>query len=229
MTRSVDRSHDFHFSCHRCGNCCRVGHGQVWFEQEDLPAMAQLLDMTVESFTRRFVRQVDGRLSLREDPDGSCMMLDGQEHCSIYEHRPEQCRTFPFWPKLEDSQAELEEAAAYCPGIQRFPEEEVVALVLTQTAQLLEAALGKQSSRSNPGTSSSPDGDRWGSSLEVDLYLATATERRIHHADLLQALRHDLENLATRSGYPWSVAPWERLLADRRAGWMARGGLPTLA
>lgn len=218
---------DLHFSCHRCGNCCRVGHGQVWFEEQDLPAMAAALDMTAESFTQRFVRRVDGRLSLREHPDGSCMMLDGQAHCSIYGIRPEQCRTFPFWPQLEESEDALQKAAAYCPGIQRFPSAEVAALVLPETARLLDLALTEQGKGEPPQPA--PEGERWGSSVEIDLYLATVLDRRILHPDLLAQLRLDLEALAERCGYPWSVAPWERLLADRRNGWLALGGLPTLA
>jgi len=92
----------FSFDCHRCGNCCRVGHGKVWFEESDLPAMARAFGIAQDAFVQRFVRRVGDRLSLMENADGSCSLLDGDSHCSIYEIRPKQCRDFPFWPQLTE-------------------------------------------------------------------------------------------------------------------------------
>ncbi|MDA0666784.1 MAG: YkgJ family cysteine cluster protein [Planctomycetota bacterium] len=214
----------FSFDCHRCGNCCRVGHGQVWFEPVNLPSMAKAVGIDQEAFLQRFVRSVNGRLSLRENPDGSCTLLDGNEHCSIYEVRPKQCRDFPYWPQLSDGSRALELAAGYCQGIQQYPNRKTLHAVLPQAARFLNEVLAQdlRASQWLPA-----DGERWGSSIEVDLYLATAEERRILKPSSLQEVRQWLEALSTESSYPWSVGPWERILADRRAGWMASGGLPT--
>jgi Fe-S-cluster containining protein len=51
-------------------------------------------------------------------PDGS----DGvhqQRKCGVYEARPLQCRTWPFWPGNLASREAWEEAAGTCPGINR--------------------------------------------------------------------------------------------------------------
>ena len=216
----------FSFDCHRCGNCCRVGHGQVWFEETDLPAMAETFGIKLDAFVNRFVRRVGNRLSLMENPDGSCSLLDGNSHCSIYELRPKQCRDFPYWPQLTEDSRALELAAGYCQGIQRYPSKELLCSVLPQVVQILDFAMQPEGSAS---AVDGGEGERWGSSLEVDLYLASAKERRIKKPQTIGEVRQQLEALATQSGYPWSVAPWERILADRRAGWMASGGLPTFA
>jgi len=46
-------------------------------------------------------------------------LVDGRETaCSIYAARPEQCRSWPFWPELLRSPQALREAARLCPGIE---------------------------------------------------------------------------------------------------------------
>ncbi|MFK5954983.1 MAG: YkgJ family cysteine cluster protein [Planctomycetota bacterium] len=215
----------FSFDCHRCGNCCRVGHGQVWFEESDLPAMAAAFGVQVDPFVQRFVRRVGNRLSILENADGSCSLLDGDAHCSIYAERPAQCRDFPYWPQLTEHADALDLAAGYCQGIQRYPQRATLSLVLASAAAFLDAVLERDLAA---GQLLPADGERWGSSIEVDLYLASAKERRILRPESLQEVRIYLETLSTESGYPWSVAPWERILADRRGGWMAQGGLPSL-
>jgi Fe-S-cluster containining protein len=48
--------------------------------------------------------------------EGNCVFFK-EGKCSIYQHRPIQCRTFPYWPEVssrDDIQAEL---AKECPGI----------------------------------------------------------------------------------------------------------------
>ena len=63
--------------------------------------------------------RIDGKLTLKEvyvaPLEYACIALDQQTNqCTIYEHRPEQCRSFPFW--LEN-QNEPEVPARYCAGI----------------------------------------------------------------------------------------------------------------
>ncbi|MCX8228508.1 MAG: YkgJ family cysteine cluster protein [Planctomycetota bacterium] len=114
MTHSTQA---FDFNCCRSGNCCRTGHGQVWLKEEEMEGMASEKKMTLEAFVRMHVRQVDGRFSIREAEHGRCSLLEGLNVCSVYEARPEQCRTFPFWPSLLKGGKALAAAAAYCPGL----------------------------------------------------------------------------------------------------------------
>ena len=113
----LDSSPPFDFSCCRSGNCCRTGHGQVWLEEEDMKGMASAKQMTLEAFVRLHVRQVDGRFSIREAEHGRCSLLEGLNACAVYETRPEQCRTFPFWSTLLEGGEALKKAASYCPGL----------------------------------------------------------------------------------------------------------------
>ena len=40
-------------------------------------------------------------IRLREGEEGACVFLEKEtNHCQIYEARPTQCRTYPFWPSI---------------------------------------------------------------------------------------------------------------------------------
>ena len=120
------QSPPFEFECHRSGNCCRTGHGQVWVEEQDIPAMAAARGMTDKSFIEIHLRQVGDRLSIMEGPHGRCSLLEGLNECGIYTARPEQCRTFPHWPAILEGGEGLDAAMRYCPGLRRKePELEV--------------------------------------------------------------------------------------------------------
>lgn len=215
----------FYFSCQRSGNCCRVGTGHVWIEERDLASYAEVTGATAEAFVGLNVVQVGDRLSLRERADGRCILLDGHNRCSIYELRPQQCRSFPYWPELLHDVQALQRAAQYCPGIQLFPPIESCQEVLPQVAAILDSLLQQQ----GPAPQPVPASIRWGNSLEVDLYLATGQDRRIVDPELVVELGQQLQHLADASGYPWTSAAWPRLVDDRRQGWLQRGGLPSLS
>ena len=124
----------FRFSCHRCGHCCTGGEGHVWLEDGESEAMAAALGMDHEAFERLHVRAVPdprepGRLrrSLREQDEGRggrCTLLEGQNHCSVYDARPAHCSTFPYWPSVMETEDGFEAARGTCPGIRLEPDEE---------------------------------------------------------------------------------------------------------
>lgn len=69
--------------------------------------MAKKLGVDVATFRRTYARKLaDGwSLNERETEHGhDCVFLDrdsipGKAACSLYEARPRQCRTWPFWPE----------------------------------------------------------------------------------------------------------------------------------
>lgn len=214
----------FVFNCHRCGHCCSVGHGRVWIDAEEIDNLAAACGQQPAAFVARQVVQVGDRLSLREKSNGCCALLEDGNRCTVYAARPAQCRTFPFWPELLADPGALESAAGYCPGIQRIPAPALAAAVLPRArAVLLRHAAAPRSSLDTAG-------ERWGTSLEADLCLAERTRAATDDACRGAAARRDLEDLAAATGYPWSVGPWERLLAERAQGWdQLHGGPPQLA
>lgn len=73
---------------------------------------------STDAFIRKYTRQVGHRFSLIEKPWGdgehACIFFAGQ--CMIYDVRPKQCRTFPFWSRYR-SKWHLQELLDECPGI----------------------------------------------------------------------------------------------------------------
>lgn len=105
--------------CKACrGHCCRGAAGYIWINRDDLKRMASAKNMAVPPFCMQYVRQVQGRLSLREriiNGEHLCCFFDPVDgRCTIYQSRPEQCRTFPFWDKFKKNPHDL---LLECPGV----------------------------------------------------------------------------------------------------------------
>ena len=86
------------FECTQCGACCSGEPGYVWVDEVEIAAMADDMEMSVDAFEHKFVRNLGKDKSLVEYPDGDCILLDPETRkCTVYETRPIQCRTWPFW------------------------------------------------------------------------------------------------------------------------------------
>jgi Fe-S-cluster containining protein len=57
-------------------------------------------------------------LSLSEKPNYDCIFWEASG-CTVYEDRPIQCSTFPFWSSLLDSRQAWKDGGADCPGMDR--------------------------------------------------------------------------------------------------------------
>ena len=109
-----------HFECRRCGRCCGGEPGYVWITETDIADFASRVGLSEEEVTKRFVRRVWRRWSLKERPNGDCVMLeDGR--CKVYEVRPSQCTAFPFWHHNLKSKEDWESLSRQCPGVNRGP------------------------------------------------------------------------------------------------------------
>jgi uncharacterized protein len=86
------------FRCTGCGDCCTGAPGAVWVNDDEVAALAAHFGVTAAEFEREHVRLLGGRRSLMERFDGDCEFFDqATRGCTVYEARPTQCRTFPFW------------------------------------------------------------------------------------------------------------------------------------
>jgi Fe-S-cluster containining protein len=105
-------------ACFTCkGNCCRWG-GYVWVNEDDLISMAEVMKLSLDEFANEYIKAAYGRLSIQErlrDGEYHCAMFNHSNHrCLVYEVRPEQCRTFPYWEQYKSNYVKVLEL---CPGI----------------------------------------------------------------------------------------------------------------
>ena len=105
------------FECTQCGACCSGAPGYVWVEPNEIQDMADAMELSVDEFESQFIRKVGTKKSLREYPDGDCILLDPENRtCLVYEGRPLQCRTWPFWDSTVGTKKAWKETCEECPG-----------------------------------------------------------------------------------------------------------------
>ncbi len=110
------------FECIGCGRCCTGEPGYVYVTRPEIGALAAAVGLEVPEFEKRFVRPVGRRKSLLELPSGDCVFFDDlTRRCRVYEVRPRQCRTWPFWASNLRTSKAWQETCRVCPGAGRGP------------------------------------------------------------------------------------------------------------
>jgi hypothetical protein len=108
------------FKCTGCGKCCTGAPGYVWVTEPEIEGMAGALGIATTDFKRKYIRRRDNRLSLIETKVGpneyACVFLKDKK-CQVYQNRPIQCRTFPWWPSSLKSEESWNQTAIECEGI----------------------------------------------------------------------------------------------------------------
>ncbi len=121
------------FRCKGCGSCCTGSPGHVWVNKSEIAALAAAMRIDVEEFQRRYVRLVGIRKSLVEFRNGDCVFFDDQSQtCQVYEVRPRQCRTWPFWASNLRTPRAWQQTCDECPGADHGP---LVSLAAIQEQQ----------------------------------------------------------------------------------------------
>jgi Fe-S-cluster containining protein len=105
------------FECQGEGRCCvtRGSYGYVYLSFNDRRRLAAHLGMPTAEFTARYTEKEDGWRQLKYSGKDCPFLKD--DRCGVYEARPWQCRTWPFWPENMDSDIWEREVAAFCPGV----------------------------------------------------------------------------------------------------------------
>ena len=109
------------FACQSCGGCCR-SRGRFHYVYVSLPErrrLARCLHLSVRTFTVRYCNKTEGFFHLRSS-GRDCVFLEGNR-CRVHCARPEQCRTWPFWPENMPPRVWRRDIAAKCPGIGQGP------------------------------------------------------------------------------------------------------------
>ncbi|MBC7772876.1 MAG: YkgJ family cysteine cluster protein [Pyrinomonadaceae bacterium] len=117
------------FACTLCGNCCSGPAGYVIVSDDEAASLAARLGIDVAQFISQYTHiSPEGRsLNEKTSPAGlDCVFLDretipGKAVCGVYEDRPIQCRTWPFWPSVVRSKTSWAAAKRTCPGIDKGP------------------------------------------------------------------------------------------------------------
>ncbi|MCI0332037.1 MAG: YkgJ family cysteine cluster protein [Planctomycetes bacterium] len=105
------------FQCTGCGDCCTGAPGYVWVNGEEITALAAEIGVDIDTFEKRYVRQIGVRKSLKERKNYDCVFLDGETRkCTVYAARPRQCRTWPFWDSNIRTPEAWAETCRVCPG-----------------------------------------------------------------------------------------------------------------
>jgi len=110
------------FRCTGCGRCCTGDPGFVYVTREEIAALAARLGCGVAQFEAAFVRAIGRRKSLVELTSGDCVFFDRvTRRCRVYDLRPRQCRTWPFWASNVETPSTWEQTCRACPGSGRGP------------------------------------------------------------------------------------------------------------
>lgn len=109
-------------ACQSCsGKCCIGESGYIWVSEKEREAIAGKLNLTKEQFINDYLLKVRYRFTIKEIAYAGgygCIFFDMEKRmCKIYEVRPSQCRTFPFWEYFKEN---INEVESECPGIIRF-------------------------------------------------------------------------------------------------------------
>jgi Fe-S-cluster containining protein len=113
------RTQGLRFDCTRCGDCC-TRPGPVYFSSRELIRASEFLGLTPRVFRRRYrVRLREGTPAVDPGRNAPCPFYDQDTGCRIYEARPVQCRTWPFWPEVVLRERSWRRASGDCEGMNR--------------------------------------------------------------------------------------------------------------
>ena len=104
------------FECTQCGKCCTGAPGYVWLNDEEIEALAIRAGVSEHVFLRDYTRLEGEKRTLVEKANHDCIFYDSRVGCTVYEDRPRQCRSWPFWDSNLKSEAHWNQTVEICPG-----------------------------------------------------------------------------------------------------------------
>jgi Fe-S-cluster containining protein len=106
--------------CSQCeGNCCIGESGYIWINSSEIENLANHLNLEVDQLVEKYLTKVGYKYTINEqklsETNYACIFFDlKKKQCLIYEARPTQCRTFPFWDYFKNRVNEVKDE---CPAI----------------------------------------------------------------------------------------------------------------
>ncbi len=110
------------FQCQGSGKCCTSHgeHGSVFLSAKDLRTFVSYFKTTSKKFKEQYCEPSSPEVVRLKDREGSedCIFLKDKK-CSVYEARPTQCRTWPFWPDHMSPKKWKQTVVDFCPGVNK--------------------------------------------------------------------------------------------------------------
>ena len=118
----IEEGFDFTFNpdaCSTCqGKCCTGESGYIYVTKSEIYNIAELLELDVQTFVKNYLFKKMYKYSIKEqkyNDSYECVFYDRVSNgCKIYDARPNQCKTFPFWDYYK---TRVDELKLECPGI----------------------------------------------------------------------------------------------------------------
>lgn len=106
-------------ACESCeGRCCTGESGYIYVNKDEIKKIADVLKIDINELRVKYLFKKDYKYSIKElkyNDSYECIFYDRESNgCKIYDARPTQCKTFPFWDYYKSRVDELKEE---CPGI----------------------------------------------------------------------------------------------------------------
>ncbi|MBP7652342.1 YkgJ family cysteine cluster protein [Candidatus Dependentiae bacterium] len=109
------------FNCIQCGNCCSGATGYVWLTDTEQKNISDFLGIPLKDFKKKYTKKENLKTTLIEikknESDYRCIFLTEKNKCLIYDCRPHQCKTYPYWKKIIQDDSYLDYVKNDCPGI----------------------------------------------------------------------------------------------------------------
>jgi Fe-S-cluster containining protein len=99
-TKTSTRAKRSYYNCAKCPAYCCAIYDLVYAKKNDIERLAKHFGVGFRTAMRRFTKTYQGARILRRKADPifgqGCTFLDPDtRRCTVYEARPEACRTFP--------------------------------------------------------------------------------------------------------------------------------------
>jgi len=109
------------FECTQCGKCCTGNQNHyIAVSDDEVTAIYRQLGISKKWFLKRYMqRQHDIYQGIKLEKNGRCPFLLTGGLCKIYDVRPTQCKTYPYWPELVNSKSAWLAESKRCEGINR--------------------------------------------------------------------------------------------------------------
>ena len=123
MNLLTQEGFNYGFDAHECSNCsgdCCIGEsGYIWINPSEIQKLSELLNISMDELKQKYLNKINYKYSIKEkklaQDNYACAFFDlDLKQCSIYDARPSQCRTFPFWDYFKENEKEV---YAECPAI----------------------------------------------------------------------------------------------------------------